>query len=419
MQTIIAFLAVFLNTTIMPETNTKPAAPKSFVKPQMTPELKENQKIYEEYYDRNYTKLISDNIMKPIDNVWFRSELIGFDNYPEREDKDTPVIFASNHSGMAFPWDAMVFGYKINQIHNFNEKSIRALASPMLSKTALMNPFVIINVWKRVGSIDATFLNFETMMYYNKQNILIYPEGVPGIGKGFNNRYKLQEVKTSMVRMSIKYHTPIVPYYTINGEYINPYTYSSDWVNRMVNKIGIPFLPLGVITFFLIIQPWIFFIGFPANLRFVLGKKIKPYEWTNKPYEEITQEEFREMASKIHTEMQAGLTAAEQKYGQKPYNWKTFFKSAIRHYKDLLYVLPLSWPMLFTEFNKQYLNGKKDMKVRANIFSLTWYMIKNPITLAFFIPVLGWIPIGIYNIVQLQREAKKKKSNKQNQHQNS
>jgi hypothetical protein len=116
-----------------------------------------------------------------------------------------------------------------------------------------MNPFTIPNLWKRVGGIDATFLNFETMMYYKDHNILVYPEGVPGIGKGFDKKYQLQEFKTSFLRMSVKYKTDIIGISTINGEYINPWAYSSKFINRMMNKIGIPFLPLGFITPFILI----------------------------------------------------------------------------------------------------------------------------------------------------------------------
>ena len=87
-------------------------------------------------------------------------------------------------------------------------------------------------------------------MQYNDSNILIYPEGVPGIGKGFNNKYQLQRFSTSFIRMAIKYKTDIIPISTINAEYINPWSYNIGWITKLVNKIGMPFFKLkfGLMT---------------------------------------------------------------------------------------------------------------------------------------------------------------------------
>jgi len=142
-----------------------------------TEEIKEHQHIYYEDFDQEYTRGLF-YCIKPISESWFRSEFIGFENYPERNNPDRPLIFICNHSGMAFPWDAILLGYEINKHFNFNNRAIRALASPMLSTSALMNPFTIDKMWKRAGGIDATFKNFEAMMYYNDHNLLMYPEGV-------------------------------------------------------------------------------------------------------------------------------------------------------------------------------------------------------------------------------------------------
>ncbi|MEJ7660998.1 MAG: hypothetical protein WKG07_15955 [Hymenobacter sp.] len=123
----------------------------------------------------------------------------------------------------------------------------RPLSAPLLSQTDLMNPYLIKDFWKKCGCVDATTLNFETMMYYQEHNLMLYPEGVPGIGKGFNRKYELQRLATSMLRLSLQHGTDIVPFYTINAEYLNPYAYSFEWINRLTQKIGIPFLPITLL----------------------------------------------------------------------------------------------------------------------------------------------------------------------------
>lgn len=362
-------------------------------------EIKNNSYILSHLFDIRLGKALSKDVLSLIDKVYFRSVLIGFEdeNYPKRNNPDRPLIFASNHSGMAFPWDAMIFINRVHLLKNYGSDAVRPLTAPMLSASVLMNPYQIKHFWKKIGgAVDATTLNFETLMHQNEFNVMIYPEGVPGIGKGFNRRYQLQRLSTSMVRMAIKYKTDIIPVSVVNGEYINPYTYSSRWVNRLANALGIPFLPLGLITPFILLFPWIFYMGFPAKLTFVLGKRIKPYEMTNKPYEEMTYEDFRFITDEIHKQMQAELTEAEQKYGKKPYCWIEHFKMLFKYFRYFPYTVPIGWPLLFAEFERVRIK-KQDF---TSPLKLGWgstirIILQNPFVISYYIPLLGWIPLAI------------------------
>jgi len=230
----------------------------------------ENEKVYDELFDVEYAKALTRNILYFINEIYFRPIFIGFDEMPDRRDTKQPIIFVSNHSGMAFPWDAVIFKSALFEKENYQKyKVVRALIAPVLSEKLLMNPFMVDNLLKKVGGVDATYRNFETMMSYPDSHLLIYPEGILGIGKGFNNKYQLQRLATSFVRMSLKYKADVQPFSTINGEYINPYTYSFDAINKQSAKLGIPFIPVGVLTIFLLFQPWLFYYAWPAKLTFV------------------------------------------------------------------------------------------------------------------------------------------------------
>ncbi len=50
---------------------------------------------------------------------------------------------------------------------------------------------MIPDFWHRVGCVDASLENFESLLADN-QEVLIFPEGVEGIGKGFEKRYQIQ-----------------------------------------------------------------------------------------------------------------------------------------------------------------------------------------------------------------------------------
>ncbi len=363
-----------------------------------------NKRIFDAHFDLEFIENLNEEIIPLLDH-YFRPELIGFDEMPERNDPDRPLIFACNHSGMAFPWDAIIFGSKIFHKHHYDfGKLFRPLAAPMLSASNLMNPYLLENLWMRVGAVDATGLNFETMMHQSDTNLLIYPEGVPGIGKGFNRKYQLQPFSTSMIRMAIKYRTDIVGISCINGEYINPFSYTSRRLNRLVNKIGIPYMPVALQTPLLLMQPWLFYYAFPARLTYVRGNRYKPYEMVeNKPWKEVTMDDIRKVRDLIQDDMQEELTRNVRLYGRKPYRWRQVARNLIRHWRDLPYWTPIGWPALFTEFDRRSRKGKSPKGVIRGWFQFWRIVFRNPIVLAYFIPVLGWIPI-LWKGLQNRRE---------------
>lgn len=352
-----------------------------------------NQNVLTEFFQKDVIVEIIE-LMDILNDNYFRPQLIGFDNFPERNRPDTPLLLISNHSGMSFPWDGMVFASRFFAVENYGPNAVRPIIAPPLTKTVLMNPFMVPNIWKKVGAIDATSLNFETLMRQKEYNVLVYPEGVPGIGKGFNHRYELQRFATSYLRMSLKHKTDIIPFYTINAEFLNPYSYKSDFINKIVNKIGIPFLPIAFHTLLVLLQPWLFYYALPARMTYVRGKRIKPSELIKKPFEEVTIQELKELNEKVREIMQIEIDEAVKAYGQKPYDWKSFFKNFGKKMKYFPYFLPFGWPMLFSEFEKQKVEKKghkKPFKVGFKLFFRTIW--KNPIVLCYYIPILGWIPL--------------------------
>jgi len=363
-----------------------------------------NKQIIHEYFDLDFTKGVIKHVISYLKKYYYRPRFIGFEHMPIRNNPDIPLIFASNHSGMAFPWDGIILAAGVYELFDYGQDSIRPLASPMLSESILMNPYLHDNLWKIVGSVDASFLNFETMMHQNEHNLLIYPEGVPGIGKGFNHRYQLQRFSSSFITMSIKYRTDIVPILTVNGEYINAYAYKSSLLNRLVNKIGVPFFPVGFVSLFIPFQPWIFYMGFPAKLTYVLGKSIRPYEMTEKSIEELSYDELLKIKEEVRSEMQLQLNEAVEKYGKRPYHLKEFFSINLRNISKFPYSMPCGWPLLFEYFNKQWKKNKITEKpFRLGFLSTIKIILQSPKQLCFYLPLIGWIPLLIKG---LQKKSK-------------
>lgn len=365
--------------------------------------IEKNFQNLNQNFSASYAKYILDELIKPINDTWFRSEMIGFGDYPNRNKGDKPYILVTNHSGMAFPWDAITFSYKLYESFGFSQGTARPLIAPALTDNPLMNPFLISGLWKKFGGIPATFINFETMATQTEYNILVYPEGVDGIGKGFNHKYQLQDMRATFVRVSLKYKCEIITFSTINAEYINPFAYSWPWLNKQVRKIGIPFLPMGFTTLLMFIQPWMFYIALPAKLYFVFGRKIRPWEMLNKPLEEITNKDLRDITAKIHNMMQKDINEAHGKYGKKPFHWKSLFKKVINNRKKLHYFMLMNWPFLFSEYDRRYQAGNKKAIQDINVWTILQLIIKKPIILAFFIPLFGWLIIFLRSSWEAKR----------------
>lgn len=375
-------------------------------------ELEQNRSVYSNYYNLSYADVFNKVILKPIREVWFRAKFINFEPFPARTNQSTPLIYAANHSGMAFPWDAIAFISKMIEKGQNTIDSIRALISPLLTKFPYMCPFMIDGLWWKAGCINATFLNFETGMKLNLSNILIFPEGLEGIGKGFDKRYNLQPFKTSFLRMSIRYKTDIIPVLTINGEYNNPLAYNIKKITKKSRNIGLPFFPMGPVIFLAIFQPWIFYISLPSRLTFVLGERIKAYEMIDKPYEEITQKDLKILSEKIRQIMQQNLEESVEKYGKKYYDIKGLLKAMWKNRRYFFRYFPAFWPCVMTYFDVNYSEKIGEQSVKFSVKKCIKTLIKRPILLAMYLPILGWPIIALRSTIIMRKRRKQNEKTK-------
>ncbi len=351
-----------------------------------------NRGKYAAKYSKAYCQSFFRNILTPISETWFRPELIGFENFPKRTNPDAPLIFFSNHSGNGFPWDAIVYISKINSMNLAENESVRALISTDLTRYLCLNPFLVDDIWVKCGCINATPLNFETVMHLNEYNVMIYPEGINGIGKGSNKAYQIQPLQLSFLRMALKYKTDIVPFMTINAEYNCPLTITPKWLVKLARKLGLPFLPLGPIHICsFIFAPWLVYATAPAQINFIMGKPVKLSELVNKPYEELKKEELLELSEKIRASLEQQIKEANEVYGKKHYNIPTLLKAMRKNWKKFFIWWPPFWPFAITYFDVNYDEKVGDASIKFSLWKLIKTLFKRPRVISLFIPVWGWI----------------------------
>lgn len=343
--------------------------------------------------DLDYIESLRVNVLDPIIDHWFRASLHGADQLA----KTGPIILASNHSGNAFPHDALVLDALLwRQDGNVPERKFRSVYSPKLARTWLMRLFGIDNFWRRCGAVDMTYYNFSELIKHDER-IVYYPEGIAGIGKGFNRRYQLQPFSRSFVLLAAEHNVPVHPVYTINAEWVNPTSFTIPWLDKIVDKYtGLPFFPIpaALIAF---IFPFFFYFGFPCKMKFFVEKPLPIIRWLEslgwtrgtKP-SRIQADKVAEMARK---EMQQNLTNLVVEHGQAPYD----LPNLIRSIKN---IPGKAWPVIGIGWPYGFIRHERDL-MRAPAKNTLHKWLRDADLIAYYLPLIGW------PIIALMRWARK------------
>ncbi len=168
---------------------------------------------------------------------WWRVETIGINNIP----LTGRALLVSNHSG-GIPIDGAMIVTSI-----FREHPYKRIVRPLVEDFAYYMPFVSSFLIK-TGSVRASQENAERLLKKD-QLVVVFPEGLKGIGKPFKYRYKLQRFgRGGYIRLAIKTHSPIIPVAVVGAEEAYPIIGRIDWLGKL---FGAPYLP--VTPFF----PWL------------------------------------------------------------------------------------------------------------------------------------------------------------------
>ena len=332
-------------------------------------------------FDPVYLRALVEESFGPLVRHWFRPLLLRKDRLPAHG----PAVLAGNHSGTAFPWDAMVLDALLWRHDGMPERGkCRSVFERELSMRWWMRPFGIDDFWRRGGGVDMTFDNFDRLLA-DGHRVLYYPEGVPGIGKGFLQRYRLQRFSSSFVILAARHRAPVVPVHIVNAEWVIPFNLTVGPVDRLVERLfGVPFFPLPAAPLCLLF-PWMWYLSLPARMTFVVGESIDVAAWARDvglDPERPDRELGRRLAERVRGAMQAELTRLVERYGRWPYQARSLRRSLAqaRQRRVLQHVLPWSWPRVF--LRQQRDRSRPPARHRLHAWSRDW-------------DVLGWhLPFG-------------------------
>ena len=294
------------------------------------------------WLDLDFLRSFSESMVRPWADRYFRASVSGLERIPEVR----PALLAMNHSGMGWPWDAIVLMHLMARHHDYQRSwTLRGFALPFFFELPGLGPLIL-----RVGLYPASFRHLARLASEGEL-VLYFPEGVAGIGKGWRRRYQLQDFHTSFVKVAVRQRAPVLPCVCVGAEELNPLAENLPRLARLTRLPIFPLSPLQLALF----PTWLTsaFFALPSRLRYEIGD---PVRFDLDPVT-ATEADYRAAAGELKQEMQRMLDRARR--SEAPLAPPCPPRSAPFVYEygpqdRALAALPFGWPLLYLRFWNAY-----------------------------------------------------------------
>lgn len=184
---------------------------------------------------------------------YFRPEIHGIENLPKGR-----VLIVPNHSGQ-IAYDGMVISVAC-LLQATPPRLLRAMAERWVPTLPFVN-----EMFARAGVVLGDPINCRNLLE-DDQSILVFPEGVKGIGKTYWDRYRLQPFGRGFMRLALQTRAPIVPVAVIGAEesILNVYNWKG-----LAKLLGLPNAPIHPLL--PLLGP-LAYLPLPTKFRIYFGK---------------------------------------------------------------------------------------------------------------------------------------------------
>lgn len=176
---------------------------------------------------------VFDEFIRPILDYFYtkywRVETYGMSHIPSKG----PVLLVGNHSG-SLPYDALMLKTAVQKEHHMH-RDLRFLVEDFLFHFPFLG-----SLMNRGGGVRASQENAQELLA-NQQPVVVFPEGVKGLGKLYRDKYHLARFgRGGFVRLCLKTRAPMNPVAFIGPEEIHPMIGKETFFSQM---LGIPYTP--------------------------------------------------------------------------------------------------------------------------------------------------------------------------------
>jgi 1-acyl-sn-glycerol-3-phosphate acyltransferase len=162
------------------------------------------------------------------ENYW-RVDVSGLENVPA----DGPVLLVGNHSG-GLPFDATMVCYALA-----GEGGPGRVGRPLYDRF-VENMGPIRDWYRKLGAVPARYAVADELLE-RSQCVVIFPEGVRGVAKLYQERYELRSFATSAARLAVRHRVAVVPFAVVGAEEIYPVIGRSSQLGKL---LGAPYMPI-------------------------------------------------------------------------------------------------------------------------------------------------------------------------------
>lgn len=174
-------------------------------------------------------RALARQLYDPVYRYWFRAEWEGLENIPQ----SGGALLVANHAA-AVPSDAPVIMHGIEQEL---ERPVYGLADHLFKSVPVVG-----TLWARAGGVAAHPDNAYRLLREQQQLVLVFPEGVKGTAKTFDQRYQLRRFgRGGFVEIAMRAGVPIVPVAVVGAEESMP---TLARLPGLAKAFGLPYVPI-------------------------------------------------------------------------------------------------------------------------------------------------------------------------------
>jgi 1-acyl-sn-glycerol-3-phosphate acyltransferase len=170
--------------------------------------------------------------------LWLYKNYFRVQTYEIQKVPSDRVLLVANHSGQ-LPMDGAMIAVSLI-LEADPPRAVRSMVEKWVQTLPYISTFMA-----RVGQIVGTAENCRRLLAAGEA-ILVFPEGVRGLGKLYSQRYQLQEFGLGFMRLALETNTPIVPVAVIGAEEQAPSLFNFKPLAKLLGTPYFPVTPTGI-----------------------------------------------------------------------------------------------------------------------------------------------------------------------------
>ncbi len=265
-------------------------------------------------FDPHLTQAVFHPLLRLLYPRWVRTELLGAEHLP----RSGPALLVANHSG-TIALDALMLAIGVHDATRpaggvapgqsgppLSGRHLRLLGADLVFRLPVLSELA-----RKSGGTLACAPDAERLLRAGEL-VGVFPEGFKGVGKSYQDRYKLQRFgRGGFVAAALRTGAPIVPVGIVGAEEIYPKIGDLGPVARL---LGLPYFPVTP-TF-----PWLGPLGLiplPSKWLIEINPPIDTSEWAGQADDPVV---VFNLADQVRETIQQTLYRLLERR-PKPFEW--------------------------------------------------------------------------------------------------